>query len=416
MSFIATNTEQILRQYLDDTYVPTLLQERPFFDRITKKSDVGGLGAKIPIQIGYGGGQSGDFETALANAQASGAKRQSFVVDPAKGFGITYVENAEVPFTTTPESAVDIQTDCTKGAMELAASDFEQIVFSDGFGTLATISAATNTSGSLWTITLTVPSDVNRFNLGGVVVSKLTPAAASLDTGTGLVTGLNQIQGQIQVDAGATGFTPTANHVLGRQGTMLGSTSVVTFPGIFGFVPPVTSRTNGVIGDTFLGVSRGVGSAGVALGGWAFDARTKTLLPSINSLAAQMANLKNSKPDTLVCNPITLGRLAIEADTKVRYDMESSVAEVMFSGIELNTPAGKVEALAEAACPADKMVLTKASSWVFAYPKSPFSPSNLDGTIMTKSYDHNRTRFSITCSGYFFTANPAATGVISISL
>lgn len=418
MSFINPNTENILVQYLDDTYAITLIQERPFFDRITKKSNMGGESAKVPLNIGYGGGQGGDFETALANAQSGGAKRVAFTVSPAKGFGITTLENSEVPFTQTPESAIDITTDATKGAMELAAQNFEAIVFGDGFGTLATILTATNTSGSLWTLVLTVPSDVNHFNMGNSLVSKATPASATLDNSgaAGVVTGLNQIGGSIQIDVASGGLVPTAGHVLGLQGQMAASTSVVTFPGIFGFVPPITSRTAGVIGDTFLGADRGVASSGVAVGGWAIDGRGKVIMPTVNALAGQMANLKNSKPDLLVCNPITLARMAVELDTKVRYDMPSRTsADVFFPGIEIMTPAGKVEAFAEAACPADKLVLTKASSWIYGYPDRPFQPTSLRGNIMTESYEHNRTRFSITCAGYFYTINPAATGVISIS-
>jgi len=221
IGFLGVNTDALLRNYLEDTYAITLIQDRPFFDRITKKSGVGGDGVKIPINIGYGGGQGGDFDTALANAQSGGAVRTSFLCEPAKAFGVNTVENSEVPFTQTDDSAIDMLTDNTRGAMELAAQNYTAIMFSDGFGTLATIATATNTGGSLYTITFTDPSVAMKFNLNNILVSKATPSAAALDTGNAKVTGLNQIASSIQVDVQATGMVPTAGHVLGIQGQML---------------------------------------------------------------------------------------------------------------------------------------------------------------------------------------------------
>jgi hypothetical protein len=416
IGFLTTNTDALLRNYMEDTYAITLIQDRPFFDRITKKSGVGGDGVKIPINVGYGGGQGGDFVTALANAQQGGAVRASFLCEPAKAFGVNTVQNSEVPFTETADSAIDMLTDNTRGAMELAAQNYTAIMFSDGFGTIATIATATNTSGSLWTLTFTDPSVAMKFNLNNRLVQKVTPSSAALDTGTGLVTGVNQIASAIQIDAGATGFTPTAGRVLGLQGQMLAQTTVSTFPGIFGWVPRITARTNGVIGDTFLGVPRLINSSGVAVGGWAIDGRNKPLAPTVNTQAGLMANLKNSKPDTLVMNPTTGAKLAIELDTKVRYDLPSETfANVFFSGFEMMTPAGRVEVLLEPACPSDTWVLTKAKSWIYGYPDRPFRPTSLKGNLMVESYTDNVTRFAVTCAGYFYTTNPAACAVGTVS-
>ncbi len=413
MSFLSTNTNEILVQYLEDTYPITLIQSRPFFDRITKK-DMAGESAKVPYNVGYGGGVSGDFETALANAQEGGAKHVAYTVEPAKQFGITYVQNESVPFTQGPESAIDQLTDATKGAMELAAQNFESLMFGSGYGDLATISA--NSGGGPYVLTLSGGlTDVIKFNNGMVLVSKATPATGSLDSGTATVTDLNQLGGTITVDPGSSGWSPTNGHVVGLEGTMLASTSLVTFPGIFGWCPPIGSRTAGALSDTFLGVTRALNGVGTA--GWALNGAGKPVSSGINALAGMMANLKNSKPDLAICNPVTLSKLCDDLDTKARYDMKSSVADVYFEGIEIMTPAGKVEVLAESACPADKVVLTKASSWVFGSPgNKPFKPSSLKGQIMVEDYDTNRTRFAITCAGFFYSTNIAATGVLTVSV
>src|SRR5262252_7093795 len=128
MSLLSSNSQQAMNQYLDDTYAITLVQDRPFFDRITKKSGMGGLGTKVPFNVGYGGGQGSVFETALANAQSSGAVRYSWAISPANEFGITTVDNAEVPFSQTENSVIDFALESTRGAMENAAQNFSMLV------------------------------------------------------------------------------------------------------------------------------------------------------------------------------------------------------------------------------------------------------------------------------------------------
>lgn len=416
MSFLSTNTEAILRQFLDDSYTKQLLQNRPFFDRIKKTGNIGGLSTKVPIFYGYGGGVSGTFADALANAQSGGAKRDAFTISPAHAYGVTTLVNDDVAFTQTPESAVDIQTDAVSGAMELAAQNFEAMMFSDGYGTLATISTATNTTGNIWKLVLTLPTDANKFNKGMLLTSKTAPAGASLDTGSASVLGNNPIEGSILVDVAATGMTPTAAHVLGLSGQQLASTSPSTFPGIFGWNPPITSRTLGVPADTFLGVARSTSSPIIANSGWAIDGRGKPYLPTINNLAGQMANLKFSKPNLGLCNPVTLAKICNELDTKARYDMKSlTEADVFFEGVEIMTPAGKIEMFAESAMPANMIELTRGDVWNYAYPNKPFSPTNLDGTLATKAYSTNETRFAVTCAGYFYCTNLSACGNILVT-
>jgi len=417
MAFLTANDNAILIQYLDDTYPLTLIQNRPFYDRITKKSDVGGSSVSLPLNLGFGGGQGGTFETALANAQVGAGVNLAFTIPPAVGYGIAVLQNETVPFTQTRQSAIDQQTLATKAAMELAAQDFTAKIFGSGFGDLATIGTATNTSGSIWKLLLTIPTDANRFNINGVLNSKATPSSASLDTGSCTVLGSNPLDGSIIVDVGATGMTPTNGHVIGLAGTIAASTSVVTFPGIFGWCPPITSRTAGVVGDTFLGVTRNASTSVIATSGWAFDGRGKALAPTIDSACGQMANMENSRPKLALMNPVTLARLAIERDDKVRYDMKSNLSpEIFFMGMDLSTPAGHVEAFGEPACPANQIVLTDPDQWIFGYPDRPFQPSDIQGNIMIPSYDHNRTRAAITCAGFLYPTNPAAVGVITISL
>lgn len=416
MAFSLTSIDPILVQHLEDTYEEIWLKNRPFADRIVRKNNVGGSAVRVPLPTSPGGGTGGTFANALANAQDSGAQRVAFIVTPAVTYGITTVQNAQIPFSDTPESAIDIMTEATRNAMELAADNLESIFFSDGFGTLGRIDTATNTSGNIWDITFTDPAAVFKFQLGQVLVQKATPASASLTTGTGIVLGINQISGGITVNAGATGFTPTVGDVVGIQGQMLASTSPSTFAGVYGWIPPITARTAGVPGDTFLSVVRTAQSNIALVAGFAADGRTAgSVVQAINLLCAMMANYKLSKPDTAICNPMTLGRVCNEMQTQARNDMKSaSGLDVFYQGITLMTPAGAVDLMAEAANGADQIFITNCSQWIFSAPDKPFKPSSPTG-IMVPDYNNDQTRLSITASGFFYTLNPAASGTLTIS-
>ncbi len=421
---IDTNTQSVLIEYMDDTYPKTIIQNRPFFDRINK-IDASGLDTKIPLNVGYGGGtaggQSGGFEIALANAQLGGAVHQAYQIVPTVVFGISVLDNVQARFTNGPESAIKALTDATQGCMENAAQNLEYSIFGNGYGQLATIVTATNTSGSNWTLTLTDISEAIKFNpgppgslgVGGNVIVTAASTAAALDAGTAAVVGLNQLGAQIMVVV--TGMTPTAGHIVGLQGMLLGSSQLSGPPGIFAFVPPIASRTNGALSDVFQGVDRSVGGTGT--GGWALNGIGKPITEGINTLCSMMANFATAKPTSGYANPITIGKIASELKTQVRYDMRSVMeADVFFSGVTVMTGAGAIDMFAEAACPLKYIVVTKESAWTFASPgNKPFAPSDLEGRLAVPSYDHNKTRFSITCQGYFYTNQPQATGVLTVA-
>lgn len=416
MSLIPANIQEILVDFLDDAFLPVLIHDHPFIDRITKRAE-GGTAAKVPLLVSYGGGKGGDFGTAVDNATEGGSINAHFEIEPAVAFGIEIVDWVTAPITDTPESAMDVVTTATKGSMYNAVDNFANMIFSDGSGYLATIASNTNPSGNIYTLVLSVPTDADKIAQDDTLVSKASSFAASLDTGTAVVLGVNPIQGSITVDGGGT-WTPTNGHVLGIQSQMQASTSVVTFPGIFAFIPPTSARSNGVPTVTsFLGVTRSAQSSVVGVAGWAFDISSGPLFPGINAAAGRMKAYKNATPDTLVCNGVQAAKLAQEVQAQVRFDMpsKSMKAEVFYAGFTIMTAAGPVDVLVESSCPSNRLVLTRADQWIMGSPQNkPFRPSTPDVVYVT-DYRTNKARFATTCLGYFYTQNPPATCVLTVS-
>jgi hypothetical protein len=411
----STNLQNILVQSLHDMFLPIFVKNHPFLDRM-RKVTAGGSGYRIPIMTGPGGGAGGDFVTSLANANSDGSTNQGFVPVPAQVYGHELINWESQPYTDTPQSPVNVAVLATKNAMNAATDNLASMLLGGGFGVLGKILSATNTSGTLWTIVFTVPSDAIKFNEQNVIVQKVTPTTSGLTTGTGFVTGVNQIQGSIEIDTQGSGFTPAATNVVGLQGQLLADTTPTGFQGTQAWVPPVASRTNGIVGDTFLGVPRTLASNAVFTSGWAWNGAGLPLFNAIQAAAGYMSNYKDAKPDTLYCNPLALPKLSIECDQKIRYDMKSvSGVETGFAGFEIVTPAGKVDVLAEPAQPSNQLLLTKASSWVFASPKGKIMGPATNGKILIDSYGTaNVSRASVLATGFFGCDNLAAAANITI--
>jgi hypothetical protein len=411
---LPTNLQNLLIESLADLAPMVLSKNHPSIDRF-KKEKMGGSAARIPIVTGYGGGAGGDFAISLQNAQSGVVTDAAFDLKPAVLYGHTTLNWTTQRFTSVAESsALDVATLATKGAMENATDNFASAaIFSDGSGTLATIKTATNTSGSIWDLTLTSITDVSKFYQNQVIVTAAS-VSASLDAGSAVVKGMQQLAGIITVDVGATGLTPTATHIIGLQGQLNSGTN---FAGIFGFIPTISARSAAGLPSVtpFNGVDRSAQSAGVAVYGWAFDISGQPFFYGMNQGAGAMANYKNAKPDCAFVNPVDLPKLAQEMDAKVLNDMpsKSGHGEILYSGFTANFSTGPCDFLGEPACPAGTAVLTRGDQWTIGSPETPFGPAS-KGQIMVQNFQTNEARFSVEMSGYFFTNNPPATAIFKL--
>ena len=410
---LPSNYQTLLVESLADLAPYVLAKDHPVVDRISKKRG-GGSAVHVPIITGYGGGVGGDFAISLANAQSGAVTDAAFDVTPAVLYGHSTLNWTQARYTRDKDySALDVATIATKSAMENAVDNFASAaIFSDGSGALATILSATNVTGSTWDITTVSPTDVSKFTQGQVLVTAAN-ASSGLDAGTALVVGMNQIGGAFRVTV--TGNTPTAGHIIGLQSQLNSGTN---FPGFFGYVPLLSNRTNGIPNvSPFLGAVRDATSAGVAVSGWAYDLSigAQPLFYGLNAASGNMANYKNAKPTELYVNAVDLPKLAQEMDQKVRYDMpsRSGIADILYMGFEIGLTTGKCEVLAEPSCPAGFAVLTKSDQWTLHSPDEPFSPAS-EGQVMVQNYGTNDARFSVECSGMFYTNNPPATAVFKL--
>lgn len=406
------NINSILIESLADLVPESFFRGHPFLDRMGKEP-AGGSASRFPVITGAGGGASATFEDALANASVGGGTTAAFVVPPAQGFGVEIIDWSSEPYTNGEQSPIKMTVLASKNAVEKCSDDLASNLLGMGYGVLATVLTATNTSGDIWDLVLQVPSDAGKFSLEDNLVGKLTPATSGLKAGTMEVEGVNEIRGSITIVS--TGATPAAGDVIGRQGTLMADTTPTGFQGAFAWCPPYSSRTNGVVGDTFLGVPRTSSSQVVAVSGYAYDGQGAPVTNLIQQVCGVMAARKNSKPDTIYAHPSALPKLAIELDQKVRTDMKDSQGRAGFAGFDYTTAAGVVAVLAESAMPSNLLMICKAANWKFRSPKGKLVSPTKPGQMIIDSYDHNVSRISLTSTGFFGNIDMSSVAVITIA-
>lgn len=400
MAYFSTSVDAELVNYLEDAYEDLAYREHVLMGSCNKKSEFGDA-VKVPVKVGYSAGQGGNFTNAAAND--NGTQRIPYLVQPAKVYGVEGVDNSQLVFTTGGEQAViSILTDAINSATQATGDQAEILCFGDGYGTLGTI--LSNSGGGPYVLTLTNVNDVYKLTVGHVLVSKTTPAAAALDTGTATVTGSDPIAGTVNVTANA-GWTPANTHVIGLQGTMLGSTSPSTFVGLQGWIPKATARPSG--GENFLGIDRTTVNVVLSAGHY-LDGRKRQILDGINTLAGSIANVSGARPDVVFANPANYAKIQAVVDAKASSSMKGGDIDVYYDSLTIQGPKGKMNVVPATFCPMDQIFVCDSRTLVLGSPDNrpirPASPKGEFVDISTSDTSQVRMRgaffFYVTAPGF----------------
>lgn len=413
MSYFDTNTDNLLRNDLDTSY-----EDMAFGDQLAaifglfNKKDQSGDGVKVPFKGSIGGGQGGTAATAYANA--TNVRRYAYnPVPPFKCYGESIIDLSQSVFTEGKEnSVVDLLLDESKTAMDSAKIQLDAALCSDGSGTLGTIKTATNTAGSSWDLVLTLASDINHFFPDQILVSKPTAFNASLDAGSAKVTGVTASNNTVTVTV--TGMTPTANHVLGIQGTMAASTAIVTFPGIPAYIPPFAAGGSRTL-TTLFTVNQATDERRCA--GSALDGTGLGILEGINKLAHMVAQVPGARPDMLPCSFNTLAKVEAQLQTQAEYEnVKGKEIEVFYRLLRINGPTGPMYFVPSANWRDDLVGVLSSDTWTLGAPgNKPFRPATSNGNPIVEIPGLDQAVAQYRCAAFVYTDAPGHNGMLTVT-
>jgi len=405
----SSSVDAALRQFNSDIYEDAAFRKHVLMGIMPKKA-VYGNAFKQPLATSYTAGIGGTFSNAQSNQTDVG--RVAYLVSPFFTYAVEDVANTDIAVSENKAGAVvDLLTDAIEKSMRACGDQLEMSLFGDGSGTIGTISSNTNPSGTTYVLTLTTPSDALRFGLNQVLVSKATAFAGSLDTGTALVTATDLINGTVTVTAQSS-WTPTNGHVLGVQGTMLASTSIVTFPGLTSWI----TNDSGALSASFFGVTRSTAGNQQEVAGWVLDGTSLNIQQAINQLAQQIGVFSGAEPDKVIMSYANYAKLLTILDNKARnIQTKGAGITVYYDSVEIFGPAGKLEVIPSSFCPSDKVFILDSKTWQLGSPNNkPIRNADPDRPyVALSSKDALEVRMISQC--YVTCSFPGANGYITVT-
>lgn len=241
-------------------------------------------------------------------------------------------------------------------------------IFRDGTGARGSIGSGSNTSGSIYSITLSNAQDIVAFEVNMLLVNFVNTAGtisaisstqllvSSVDRANGIITGV--------LNSGTDASWTTAGNQMGVYGDVVsGATSVssttpyVALSGLAAWLPIATPS----VSDSFWGVNRSADPTRLA--GCRFNAQSFTIEEGMTSALAFL-NREGGKPDLCVMDFASYASLVNALGAKVQYvQVNHDEVEVAFEGITFQSAYGRVTVLADRSCPPQTAYLLTMNTW-----------------------------------------------------
>ena len=412
MPVFSSNVDAALTQRRETMYEDVVFRLSPALG-LMKHGDwrkMGGNAIKATIKSGYSPGVGVTYATAFANIGET--QRKAFLVTPNTTYALESVDHDSELYSRGDDNAiVDVLSDAEKSCMQSAALQLDQALFSDGYGTLFTSASHTGTTGTI-TVTAVAPSDLFKVQVGQILTSKATPAAAALDTGgvNGFtVTQVDAIAGVVTgTTNGAYTAASTDGHVFGILGTMAASTSLITFPGFKAWL----TNDPTALSTSFYGVTRQTDRVGLA--GHVIDCTGGVdVITSINRVLQSISNYPGAKNDLIFLSSSNNEKLMTLLDNRAVYtDSKGEDIDVLYDGVSFIAGNGKkVTAHVCSACSPSDIFVMDSSTWMFASPGNKMVvPGQPDGTPFVPLISTDSTMVKYKATGFVYCVAPGFNG------
>jgi hypothetical protein len=375
-----------------------------------KEKKAAGRLVHVPIKTGYSAGGGARYADAYANIKAAAAnghtQREEFQVAPYFLYHLGLINNTDEAFSKGKDAITDFLSDEVDSCGAGAAEQVENCLFSDGFGTMATIKSATGAGP--YVLTLTSATDAYKFQNNMILSSKVTPQTAGLDGGTAQVTAFDGIAGTVTVTASG-GWTPAATHVIGLQATLAGTATPVTFQGLRSWITDDATA----LAASFNNVVRAKNPQGLA--GHVIRAPGITPIDGINAVLNSISNFPGANSDGIFVNSTTNEEMMRQLDNRaVITESKGQDIEVLYESMSFMGPDGRKKTVFVApACGSNEIWVLDLNTWTVEGPGNKFiHPGQPDGTPFVPLQDIDATLVKMRAEGYVYCDAPGFNGVV----
>lgn len=341
--FSQSTVPGILKELYDDQKVQWLTyKDNPMLAMMHKETKFPGKYWPNPVVYSLSQGASATFANAYGNQTS--AQVAEFLVTRVSDFSLATIDGQLLAAAVTdPGAFIDGSELMIDAAWQTATNRIASAQFRNGAGTIGQIGSKTNTSGSIWVITLTNPDDAVQFEIGQVLVAvQNADGSGTAPTETVALTAVDRNAGTITGTASASISSDWAvNYYMAVQGDLptltnnnfqpAGSTTTNSLLKLAGFQAwlPQTAPTGG---DTFFGVNRSVDVQRLA--GVFYDGTGLSFEEALQQGTGRIA-LNGGRVNVGACSYSTYASLIISLGSKVQY-VDEKVGDIGFRGVMVN--------------------------------------------------------------------------------
>jgi hypothetical protein len=254
-----------------------------------------------------------------------------------------------------------------EGCMRKVSEDLEFDCFGDGFGSRGVI--ASHTGAGPFVLTLSLPTDAIKWQVGDIGVSSAAANSGSLDTGSFTVAAVDTDAGTLTVTANASwaGGSNDTHFIFYAADKISGSYSVAQKVNGLKIWIPLTAPVGVDIG----GVDRSVDPNKLA--GTRVDCRGMDIKQAVNVLVTQICLNRAANPRAIFMNPLTYAAYEDSLQNQAVYVKTQGTGEaagVYYDGIKHMGPKGPLTVYAAPGCDTDRFYACDMSTWILRAPKN----------------------------------------------
>ena len=364
-SFNSTNFLSAMKHMYPIKKVENLVyKNNPLLAMIPKNTSFPGRNATYAVEYGMTHGRSATFATAQANR--TGTLLKDFVVTRVKDYAIVSVDNETLLAADGSEgSLLDVAKSKTDSAIHALSRAMGRDIYRSGTGSICKLAASSGVAASVVTLT----------SGGTLQVEVGMRLKGSATDGSALYDGVITVE---SVDRKANTFATTvapgtAMASLGNddflyvEGDAANNSSNIKMAGLDSWLPSSVAAS----GDSQFGVDRYVDATRLA--GQNIDMLDSSHVTTLIAGAVTVAR-EGGRPDKVFMNPADWQELSLDmegtalktaANSRRRFDNDDTSAKFGFATLQLASPAGMIDIVADHNCPVGVCYMLQMDTWQF---------------------------------------------------